>query len=144
MRRHLSNETVTALREALAEQLRDSGRLEEITVNGLTFLFKGDIDTSSTTVYTGVEHMGEKESYVKWHIRITGFALDGAYGPDGVEVSTDLDIGRLAMDSDDSCCRVEVVPAREHGRVPRLLRTVLPRLRRSIDRLIVPTPMPAA
>ena len=144
MRRHISDATVAALREALTEQLRENGRLDEVTVNGYTFFFKGETDSSSATLYTGVEYMGDRESYVKEHIRVTGFALDGAYGPDGEEITTDLDIRRLAIDSDDTYCRVEVVPAWVSAAAPRPFRTVLPRLLRSIDRLLVPTPMPAA
>lgn len=98
---HLNTEETAYIRQMLLEQIADDKDFSEIPCKGLIFVFLGQRKTHFEKEYTGVEWLGQKESFLKPHIEINDLECVGTYDKDGCPVTTDLDIQALSTFRDE-------------------------------------------
>ena len=67
----------------LAESILETGRTEEIEFNGLFFPFHGNISYQNHTRYTGVEFMGDRESYTETEYHLDVLDCFGIFNEEG-------------------------------------------------------------
>ena len=104
---HITTAQLQDIADALADNLLRTGTPGEATIGDVTLTFGGRVSVHSETVLTGVELLGEKESYLKDIVTVSDLHLNGAYDEDG-QVATDLDVRRIPLACDCDTHRISV------------------------------------
>lgn len=95
-----------ALSKELVHSLILSGDIDEVSVDDLWYVFRPEIKVSSEKVYTGVEFLGDKESYFRTVYKVKPLNLEGVYDVMGNRVKCDFDPARLNLDYQDDYTRI--------------------------------------
>ena len=106
----LTKEQLRQLSENLREQIIETEQADEVEAAGLTFVFRANISNEGERAYTGVEFLGDRESYMKRNIVVRRLRLEGVFDADGKDVNVDLDVNALNIDYDDETVSVTLVP----------------------------------
>ena len=112
----LTKEQLRQLSENLREQIIETEQADEVEAAGLTFVFRANISNEGERAYTGVEFLGDKESYIKRNLVVRRLRLEGVFDADGNDVKVDLDVNALDIDYDDETVSVTLVPGWQPAR----------------------------
>lgn len=85
----------------LVDGIISNGTVDELPYHGHVFVFSGKQKCEFETRSTGVEFLGQKETFVHTNITVEDFALEGVYDAEGEEVRTNLDPRSVCMDYED-------------------------------------------
>ena len=94
---HITGEIYKEICRQLYNSLERGSLIDEVTIDGITFVVDTAIHESEEMVYTGVEFMGQKECYYETNRAIVASKFYGAFDEDGEEVMTDFDTNRLTF-----------------------------------------------
>ena len=98
------------LSSLLVDSVIENGAVDEIRYNGFVFVFTCRPEHRSETRTTGVEFLGEKETYLHDNVTLRDFALQGVYDAEGDKVDSDLNVRRLNINYKDDDITVSAVP----------------------------------
>lgn len=96
----LTEEDKAVIRETIIEQVLHGNRPDEVNIEGITLVFDGTPDTSFETCYTGIEMLGDKESFLKSTTTVSNTRLVGAYDIDDEPVKVNIRAEDLLVDYD--------------------------------------------
>lgn len=105
----LNKELVRKISLELREQIIGKGYADSVEVDGLSFVFSAKVSDEPERMTTGVEFLGDAETYVKSNLLVRRLRLEGVYDADGNEVETDLDPNDIEIDYDDETVSVTLV-----------------------------------
>lgn len=92
---HITCEIYKEICRQLYESLERGSMIEEVTIDGITYVVDTAIHECEKLLYTGVEFMGQRECYYETSRAIVASKFYGAFDEDGEEVMTDFDTNRL-------------------------------------------------
>ena len=98
---HLTKNDYKEISEAVIETILNGSSLDEIEAAGLIFSLDADISEESETAYTGVEFMGDRETYTFNAYTIKDIVLLAVYDNKGQQVITDFDLSSLDLNFSD-------------------------------------------
>ena len=90
----LSPEKQDILAGLIAESIVRYGSPSEVDAFGMTFSFKGKVSSETRTVTTGIEFMGDRETYVETDYYLSNLTLEYVFLDDG-EPRIRLDTERI-------------------------------------------------
>ena len=94
---HITGEIYKEICRQLYNSLESGSLIDEVTIDGITYVVDTAILEIEETVFTGVEYMGDRESYIEAHYEIAAAKFYGAFNKNGEEIKTDFDTNRLTF-----------------------------------------------
>lgn len=82
--------------QLLADTILRTGRVDDVTVGDLTVCLDGKLSSEERTVYTGVEMLGVRESFVRTDYYLERLTAEGVYDREGERLPVSVDTERIA------------------------------------------------
>lgn len=90
----------------LLGQIERDGTVDMITVRGLCLCFDALLASECETLYTGVEFLGQRESYIRETVTVRGLRCTGVYDADGEDTGLCFDASSLSLGLESDWLRI--------------------------------------
>ncbi len=94
---HITSEIYKEICRQLYESHERDSLIDEVTIDGFTYVVDTAIHECEKKVYTGVEFMGQRECYYETSRAIVASKFYGAFDENDKEITTDFDTSRLTF-----------------------------------------------